>query len=84
LGKGGYPVTTKQLAELLGKQADYRVNGLTIPVRITDSKYVFNTTKVRIQPLSGAGEIWVNLSSVTVFDNADTFQAKGENNAKSI
>lgn len=57
-------MTTKETQELIGRQADYTLNGLTIPVRIVDVKTAFNTLKVQVQPLSGSGLIWVNATSV--------------------
>jgi hypothetical protein len=54
----------KQLAETIGKEGLYIVNGLKIKVKVTDAKQAYGRIDYQIEPVNGQGQIWVNSTSV--------------------
>lgn len=56
----------KELAQHIGQQGLYRVNGLGIAVVIRDVKSAYGRIDYQIEPVAGCNAIWVNSSSVTI------------------
>lgn len=54
----------KTLAALIGRQAKYRVGGMTFTVTITDVRPRYGVVDVEITPVHGTGKQWVQLTSV--------------------
>ncbi|HYE29914.1 MAG TPA: hypothetical protein VEH27_00665 [Methylomirabilota bacterium] len=51
-------------AALLGQPVNYQVNGLTFECVVRDVREVWGKPQVQIEPVSGSGLKWVDLSSV--------------------
>jgi hypothetical protein len=56
----------KTLAALIGRQAAYRVGGMTFTVTVTDVRSRYGNVDVEITPVHGAGYQWVQLTSVEI------------------
>ena len=52
-------MTTLEAVKILNKEASINLNGLTIHVRIIDTKTVYGRDRFLVIPLQGEGEIWV-------------------------
>jgi len=52
------------LDKYVGKKAKLTINSLTFDVQIVDFKNSYGTDRVRVKPVAGTGETWVNLDSV--------------------
>lgn len=59
-------MTTKTAIEIIGKEADLYLDGLTIKVKIVDARYVFGRDDVQVQPLAGCGVKWVSRDSINL------------------
>jgi hypothetical protein len=57
-------MTGRELAGLIGRDAAYRVAGLTMAVRVVDARTRFGGVDVLISPVAGSGEQWVQVDSV--------------------
>ena len=49
---------------LVGKVKRYHINGLSIDVIVKDIRQVWGRIDVKISPLRGINEIWVNIDSL--------------------
>lgn len=54
-----------EMQKLLTGNYTITVEGLTIPVKITDVKQAFGRTDVLVVPEHGRGERWSNLANLT-------------------
>lgn len=59
-------MTVKTAKEVIGRQADLRLDGLTVLVEILDARFVFGRDDARVRPVSGTGEKWVSMESLVV------------------
>lgn len=59
-----------KMVSLIGQNALYSVEGLLVPVTITDVKMAYGTMRVEIQPINGQGSKWTVIDKVRVEDNA--------------
>jgi len=57
-------MTTKELMQLIGQTATYRLNGLVFDVTITDSQIAYGKIRVEITPVAGSAFTWVNRDSL--------------------
>ena len=57
-------VTVKQVASLIGQNGEYTIDGLTIPVNITDVRVVYGRLQVQLTPKEGTGKKWVEWTTV--------------------
>lgn len=76
-GPNGDPIVSilKTMADRIGKSAVYTEprphelldgdTAMSFAVTVTDAKRVYGVTKYRIRPVAGAGERWVNESSLS-------------------
>lgn len=58
----------KEHLKLIEKTGKYWINGLEINVTINDIKSAYGNIRVNIKPVSGNGNVWVNLDSVKLTD----------------
>jgi len=61
--------TTQQLYPIIGRTGRYLINSLEVDVMVVDSKVSYGQVRIKIEPLSGLGSIWVDAYSV-IFDEA--------------
>ena len=61
--------TTQQLYPIIGRTGRYQNNGLEVDVMVVDSKVSYGQVRIKIEPLSGLGSVWVQAHSV-IFDEA--------------
>lgn len=61
-------MTTHQLHPYQGKRATYMLNNMEFNMTVIDSKMAYGRTLVLIEPVSGQGRKWVDLTSVTVME----------------
>jgi hypothetical protein len=59
-------MTFAQIAELVSKQADLKVEGLTIPVKLLAVKNVFGKVIYTVTPLHGSGTLNVHADRITI------------------
>lgn len=52
------------MVALLGKPAEYAIDGMKINVTIVDVRKVYNRTDYKITPESGSGTKWVDARKV--------------------
>ena len=65
-------MTTKQLAECIGKDYTYTVsNGLRFTVECLDAKIVYGQIRLEVQPANGFGLRWVDMGSLKLRDGND-------------
>jgi len=57
-------MTATELAKHLGKNGEYRINGLGVMVTVVDARMRFGEMDFKITPLTGTGEIWTRASGV--------------------
>jgi hypothetical protein len=57
-------MTAKDMAALIGCDADYRVGDLLFAVMIDDARNRFGSVDVLIRPSAGSGVRWVSRDSV--------------------
>lgn len=61
--------TAKSMSISIGNRVLYPVtNGIAFDCEVIDAKNSFGNARVLIRPVSGAGELWVNLTSVRLLD----------------
>ena len=48
------------------KTAQYRINGMTFPVRILDARKVWGRVDALITPIGGEGEKWVEAGQLVM------------------
>ncbi len=60
-------MTSKEIHELLSKAATlHGKDGMDIAVRIVDAREAYGRLDVRVTPVAGSGEVWVNADRVTI------------------
>ena len=72
-------MTTRKLAQLIGRVAEYRTGEdkrLTVLVRIVDVKTAWGKTRVQVTPTAGSGTVWVLLDSVTLHPAGEGAEVK--------
>lgn len=57
-------MTTREMAKMIDRRAVLRLNGLGIPVTITDVRVVYGRTDFLVKPLAGSGDAWFCSDSV--------------------
>jgi hypothetical protein len=60
-------MTTSQSSELIGKTGTLMTrDGLLFTVKIVDVKNSYGIDRLKISPVSGSGETWVNATSLII------------------
>ena len=60
-------VSIMEIADRVGKQAAYNINGINVDIKIIDIRQVYGNTRYLITPLAGTGQIWVNEESLVIY-----------------
>lgn len=58
-------MTTNERNELIGRPAARREGAYTVNVTVKDVKEAFGRTDLLLVPVSGSGEKWVSMDTVT-------------------
>jgi hypothetical protein len=64
--------TTNEMHPLVGRHAMLPVKDMDVRVRILNVKTAFGATRVQVAPVSGSGDSWYELESVTLVDDIDS------------
>jgi hypothetical protein len=64
-------VTTKEMATFIGREAQWKTNGLSISVTVVDVKQAWGKLRYQISPVSGNGATWVEYLDVPDPDDFD-------------
>lgn len=58
----------KEIAAWLEKTARVEFDELHFDCRVLDAKLSYGKVRLRVQPVSGTGEVWVDASRATVLE----------------
>jgi len=65
-------MSTVELSKVIGALgALNNGDGLTVTVRLVDSKSAYGVTRYLVEPMAGAGQVWVNAHRVTLERGAE-------------
>ena len=59
-------MTAKQMMNAIGQHVELRHGSLHVACKVLDVKTAWGTPRLLVEPLSGSGNQWVDLSSVTL------------------
>jgi hypothetical protein len=55
----------KEVETYVGKKATVKLGGLVVEVKVTDVKHVYGRNRFLVTPVSGSGEVWVEVVTLT-------------------
>jgi hypothetical protein len=58
-------MTTRQMAQAIGKHVGLKIESLIIPVEITDIKEAWGRLRFEVTPLQGSGSQWVEIGRLS-------------------
>jgi hypothetical protein len=58
-------MSVAEMAQVIGKVADLRIESFQIKIRILDVKVSYGNTRYLVKPVAGSGEAWVDESRVS-------------------
>lgn len=61
----------KQMAEYIGSKASWKVQGIKVEVRIKDMRANYGRVDALIEPVSGEGQKWVDVSGLILPDEVN-------------
>lgn len=53
--------------KLVGRMASYQIKGMRVPVVVRGVRDAFGRVDVRIMPVGGEGEVWVNSRAIKLY-----------------
>jgi hypothetical protein len=59
-------VSIKEMADLLGKTVQVKIDGFSVPMEIHDVKIAYGNKRLLVSPVGGHGEMWVDASRADV------------------
>lgn len=59
-------VSIREMADLLGKTVQVKIDGFSVPMTINDVKIAYGNKRLLVSPLGGSGEQWIDASRADV------------------
>lgn len=59
-------MTARDVAKFIDRAGLLTVEDLKVPVRVLDAKFSYGCTRLRVKPVGGSGEKWVDRGRVEV------------------
>jgi len=69
--------TAKELVSYIGRCGSIHLGKVVVNVRVTDARVSWGAVQVEIEPLSGSGSQWVDVSGVTFFIGREAYGIVG-------
>ena len=58
--------TAAKMAVAIGQTVNVRVESWIIPMKVIDAKSAWGNIRVEVEPLSGEGRAWIELSRIVI------------------
>lgn len=68
--------TAKQLIVAVGQTVNVKVESWTVPMVVKDAKTAYGVPRVLVEPVSGEGSAWVDLSRISRPRGTDVILSK--------